>query len=117
MQMRKSIAPVLGTIAAAGAVLLLVATAPQPVDTYTGNPTPPNAEILLEVYPWAELTLDGQELPVTPWHSPRKLAPGRHELRAIHPRFGTRTLSFVARAGELERIVIDLEGDPGEVGR
>jgi len=66
--------------------------------------------VRISVRPWAEVTIDGQPLGVTPLSRPALLEPGRHRALLKNPYFPDLTKSFEV-SGESGELTIDLDDE------
>lgn len=68
---------------------------------------PPKVRVNINARPWAEVTLDGQELGQTPI-SNATVTVGTHQLVFRHPQLGERRQSLVVTANGQQRVAVDL---------
>lgn len=67
-----------------------------------------SGHLKLVVYPWAKIYVDGKYVITTPTADPIDLAPGKHRLRFIHSKFGSKTMEIDLKPGEERLIVVKM---------
>ncbi|HLA77037.1 MAG TPA: protein kinase [Vicinamibacteria bacterium] len=91
--------------------LALPAAPPNTVPASTATPVAAPAELtgslLVAVKPWAEVTVDGELKGSTPLNAISLLA-GAHQVRIKHPGYEILERQVLIRAGQQERLVVDL---------
>jgi eukaryotic-like serine/threonine-protein kinase len=74
------------------------------------TPTTLTGVLQLQVLPWAEVTVDGKNVGMTPI-KPITLTAGVHNVRASNPNFPPVQRSVVVKAGETTRLELDLKAE------
>jgi serine/threonine-protein kinase len=103
--------PLVAQLGAIGALMVVVAAAlggaggpPQPLGLATGARA---AYVRVLAHPWAEVSIDGEVIDVTPIGKPIPVAPGKHEVLLRHPRAPDERRPIEVEAGET--VVVDVE--------
>jgi hypothetical protein len=80
-----------------------------PLTPATPVPAPVRGEIWIVVTPWAEVSVDGQEMGPTPVRTP--LDPGKHDVVLSHPEYQPVRRKVTVTSGQVFRLEIDLSQD------
>jgi len=72
-------------------------------------PAPARGEIWIVVAPWAEVSVDGQEMGTTPVRTP--LDPGKHDVVLTHPEYQPVRRRVTVTPGQVFRLEVDLSQD------
>ncbi len=81
---------------------------PDTPDTLRFDLLPQLGQLQLSINPWAYVYVDGREIENFSSRTPIVLLPGEHSIRLIHPTLGSVEKRITLKAGELQRLSINL---------
>ncbi len=80
----------------------------EPTAPVTTRATGGSAALRVLARPWAEVFIDGARVDTTPIGRPIELAPGRHDVKLVHPAAPEELRSVVLAPGETQLLDVDL---------